>query len=118
MDNCFLKKGWLRIAALDVGFAAFERLDQFRRVFRRDFFVKRVLSWSTPTSGPSQQSFMQPTPRTSTSSLQAGVLHRLFEVFFDGIRIGGHAAGGHAAADDRFFAGGPFLFGNRVEIVN
>ena len=111
------EKGSVQVAELQLGFAAFKGVDKFNNVFRRDLFVKRAIRVHTH-----QRAFAAKFHAADAANLhlvaQAGVFDRLFEIFFYGFRVGGHAAGGHAAADDRFFAGGQFLLGDYVEIIN
>ena len=107
----------VEVAAFDPGLAAFQGSDQFQGVFRYDFLVKRILRIHTH-----QRAFAAKFHATNATHFhfvaQAGVLHRLLKFLFDAFRIGRHAAGRHAAANDRLFAGGPFLLGNRVEVIN
>ena len=111
----FGKKRRFRVGLRNVRLTAFERADNRWRVFGGDFDVERILGIHRD-----ERAFAAELHAADAAHfdfvLQAGVRHGFFKLLLDAFGVGGHAAGGHAAAQDNFFPPGDFFFFDRDEI--
>ena len=125
----FGKERAFGIAALDLCLAALERANEGGRVFGVDLQIERAMALGVHHHAgffvrihlherPLAAKFHAAHAAHFHVVFQAGVLHGLFEALLDRARVGRHAARGHAAADDKFFPPGAFLFRDFVEVVN
>ena len=120
----------LRVAALHLGLAAFECADERSRVFRRDLLVKRPLALHANLNRCALAMRVHLHQRALAAQLhaadpahfdlvfQAGLFDRFVQGLFDALRVGGHAARRHAAADDIFLPRGAFLLRNLDQVIN
>ena len=106
----------LRVGLFDVGLAALERGDDGRGVLGGDVDVEGLVRVDLHQRAVAAE-FHAADAAHLDLVVRAGLGDGLFEVFLDALGVGRHAAGGHAATQDDFFARGEFLLLDLLEVV-
>ena len=120
MESCSVKNGLLRVALLRrCVLPPLSVPTSDGGVLRRDLLVKQRRRRGSDLHQRALAAELHAADAADFDLvLEPGVLDRFFERFLDALGVGGHAAGGHAAADGELLARGALLLRDLVQVIN